>query len=88
MVTKVRSMSRWFVYIVRCSDKSLYTGIATNIAARVTIHNSGKGAKYTRSRMPVKLVYKKVMRSESAARKREAAIKKLSRTEKLFLIRS
>jgi predicted GIY-YIG superfamily endonuclease len=81
-------MSHWSVYIVRCADKSLYTGITTDVAARVKIHNSGKGAKYTRSRLPVKLVYKKAMRSESAARKRETTIKKLSRADKLFLIRS
>ncbi len=79
-------MSRWFVYIVRCSDKSLYTGITTDAAARVLIHNAGKGAKYTRSRRPVKLVYKKAMRSESAARKLEARIKNLSRAGKLDLV--
>jgi putative endonuclease len=81
-------MPNWFVYIVRCSDQSLYTGITTNVAARIKIHNSGKGAKYTRARTPVKLVYKKAMCSGSAARQREAAIKKLSRQEKIFLIHS
>jgi putative endonuclease len=84
---KTTVMPKWFVYIVRCSDKSLYTGITTDVAGRIKIHNSGKGAKYTRSRRPVKLVYKEAMRSESAARKREAEIKKLSRLEKLSLLR-
>jgi putative endonuclease len=85
---KATVMPKWFVYIVRCSDKSLYTGITTDVAARIKIHNFGKGAKYTRSRLPVKLVYKEAMRSESAARKREAEIKKLPRLEKLSLLRS
>ena len=80
-------MPQWSVYIVRCSDKSLYTGIAKDVAARIKIHNSGKGAKYTRSRLPVKLVHKEAMRSESAARKRESEIKKLPRLEKLSLLR-
>ena len=80
-------MSHWSVYIVRCADKSLYTGITIDAATRVLIHNAGKGAKYTRSRRPVKLVYKKAMRSESAARKLEARIKTLSRAEKLDLVR-
>jgi putative endonuclease len=80
-------MKKWLVYIVRCADGSLYTGITTDVAARIKIHNSGKGAKYTRSRRPVKLVWKKMMKSESVARKREAQIKKFSRAEKLSLVR-
>lgn len=79
-------MSKWFLYIVRCSDCSLYTGITTDVAARVKTHNAGKGAKYTRSRLPVKLVYKKAIRSESLARQREAAIKKWPRFKKELLI--
>jgi putative endonuclease len=81
-------MSLWSVYIVRCADKTLYTGITTDVVARIKIHNSGKGAKYTRSRLPVRLAYKQAMRSESAARKLEARIKKLSRGEKLALVRT
>jgi putative endonuclease len=80
-------MKKWFVYIVRCRDGSLYTGITTDVVARIKIHNFGKGAKYTRSRRPVKLVWKKIMKSESAARKREAKIKKLPRNKKIALIR-
>lgn len=78
----------YFLYIVRCSDKSLYTGIATNVERRVREHNEGKaGAKYTRSRRPVKLVYKKKFKDRSAASRAEVLIKKLSRSEKLALIK-
>jgi putative endonuclease len=81
-------MSTWHVYIVRCRDGSLYTGIATDLKARITKHNAGKGAKYTRSRRPVRLVWSAATRSESAARKREARIKRLSRSEKISLFTS
>ncbi len=80
-------MKKWFVYIVKCRDGSLYTGITTDVATRIKIHNLGKGAKYTRSRRPVKLVWKKSAVSESVARKREAQIKKLSRPQKEFLVK-
>jgi predicted GIY-YIG superfamily endonuclease len=79
-------MPKWSIYIVRCADGSLYTGITTDLAARIKIHNSGKGAKYTRSRRPVKLMYVEKMKSESAARKREAQIKKFSHAKKFSLI--
>lgn len=79
-------MAHWFVYMVRCADGSLYTGISTDVASRVMKHNSGTGAKYVRGRRPVQLVWSSAMPSESAARKREAAIKSLSRTEKERLI--
>lgn len=72
----------WFVYLVRCKDGSLYTGITKDVAARVARHNAGTGAKYTRSRLPVVLVYTKKMRSETAARKREATLKRLPKKEK------
>lgn len=79
----------YFLYIVRCSDKSLYTGIATNVERRVGEHNEGKkGAKYTKSRRPVKLVYKKKFKDRSAASRAEALMKKLSRSEKLALIKA
>ncbi|MFH0927940.1 MAG: GIY-YIG nuclease family protein [bacterium] len=81
-------MAKWHVYVVRCSDQTLYTGIATDLASRIEKHNQGRGAKYTRSRRPVVLVYSKAMRSESAARKREMAIKRLKKTEKEALIGS
>ncbi|MDD5463459.1 MAG: GIY-YIG nuclease family protein [Methylococcales bacterium] len=75
-------MKPWFVYIVRCRDNSLYTGIALDVQQRIEKHNSGDGAKYTRSRRPVKLVRKEKYATESQARKREAEIKGLTRIEK------
>lgn len=79
-------MSRWHVYLVRCADGSLYTGISTDVAARVAAHNAGGGAKYTRSRLPVALVWSAACRSQSAARKKEARIKSLPRAAKLRLV--
>jgi len=77
----------WYVYIVRCCDNTLYTGISTDPATRVTEHNSGQnGAKYTRARRPVVLIYTEPAASRSAALKREIAIKRLSRQDKLGLI--
>lgn len=77
---------RWFVYMMRCRDDTLYTGSTTDLARRLKTHNSGKGAKYTRSRLPVELAYWEEAADKSAAFQREAAIKKLSRAEKLLLI--
>jgi len=78
----------YFVYIVECSDKTLYTGIATDVDRRIDEHNfSDKGAKYTKARRPVKLLYTEELDNRSVASKREYAIKKLSRDEKLQLIR-
>ncbi len=77
----------YYVYILECSDKSLYTGITTDVGRRVEEHNQGKaGAKYTSSRRPVKLVYCKKFKNRSLALKKEAEIKKLKRQEKLNLI--
>ena len=76
----------YWVYILRCSDNTLYTGSTTEPERRLTVHQSGKGAKYTRSRLPVELVYQEETSDKSAALRREAAIKKMSRTEKLQLI--
>jgi len=77
----------YYLYILECSDNTLYTGITTDIQRRVKEHNSSvKGAKYTRVRRPVKLVYKEEFADRSSASKREAEIKKLSRKEKLALI--
>ena len=78
----------YFVYIVECSDKTLYTGYTIHLEKRVKTHNSGKGAKYTRSRLPVKLVYFEWKPSKSLALKREKEIKNLKRKEKLKLINS
>ncbi|MDO8583736.1 MAG: GIY-YIG nuclease family protein [bacterium] len=79
-------MKPWFVYIVRCSDDSLYTGISNDIKARVKRHNDGQGAKYTRSRRPVKLMLKERMKTASAARKREYEIKTWNKVKKEKLV--
>lgn len=74
----------WYVYILRCSDNSLYTGIATDVERRLDEHNNDNslGAKYTRTRRPVKLVYQEQAGSRSEASKREYAIRKLSKRDK------
>lgn len=77
----------YYLYILRCFDETLYTGVTTDLKRRVREHNTSKlGAKYTRARRPVKLVYFKKFRSRSLAQKAENQIKKLSRQEKLALI--
>ncbi len=76
----------FYVYIVKCSDGTLYTGSTTNVPRRIRTHNAGKGAKYTRSRLPVSLVYQEETESWSAALRREAAIKRLTRAQKIALI--
>lgn len=81
------SAEQWFVYMVRCADGSLYTGIAKDVNRRCQQHNAGTASRYTRSRLPVKLVYQESLASRSLALKREAAIKVLTRREKLALIR-
>lgn len=78
--------TNWYVYIVRCADASLYTGIAKNIDARVAQHNVGRGAKYTRARLPVTLVYREAVMDRSAALRREYAIKRLHTSAKRKLI--
>lgn len=80
--------AKFFVYIVECADGTLYTGWTTDVARRLKTHNAGRGAKYTRYRTPVRLVYVEEVADRSAALKREAAIKRLSRAAKLRLIRS
>ena len=81
-----RSLSSWFVYIVRCLDRTLYTGITTNLDRRLAEHNAGRGAKYPRPRRPVVLVYSEPAISRSAAASREYQIKRLSPTGKMNLI--
>ena len=76
----------YVVYILRCGDGSLYTGITTDLERRVAVHNSGKGGKYTRSRLPVELVYWEEHDTKENAMRREWAIKQLTRQEKLALI--
>jgi putative endonuclease len=78
----------WHIYMVRCSDGTLYTGITNDLKKRIEAHNSGKdGARYTRSRRPVKLVYSEQVESKSAAAKLEYQLKKLPRLKKIRLIK-
>ena len=76
----------WYVYMLRCGDGSLYTGCTDNVERRLAAHRSGKGAKYTRSRLPLELVYQESVEDRSAALRREAAIKALPRAKKLALL--
>ena len=76
----------WYLYILRCADGTLYTGIARDVEARFAQHSCGKGAKYTRGRCPLELVYQERCESHSEALKREAAVKKLTRQQKTQLI--
>lgn len=78
--------TKHYVYILRCADDTLYTGWATDVEKRVATHNSGKGAKYTRARLPVELVYTEVFEDKVEAQKREYEIKQLTRAEKDALI--
>lgn len=75
-----------YVYILRCADDTLYTGWTTSLEKRLKTHNSGKGAKYTKARLPVEIVYYEEFEDKKEAMKREYAIKRLSRGEKLKLI--
>ncbi len=77
---------QWYVYILRCRDDTLYTGMTDDLQRRLDAHNAGKGAKYTRGRGPVELVYREKMESATDARKREYRIKQLTRAQKLDLI--
>ncbi|MCG3400525.1 GIY-YIG nuclease family protein [Staphylococcus massiliensis] len=79
-------MDNHFVYILKCKDESLYTGYTVDVEKRVAKHNAGLGAKYTKIRRPVRLVYQESYTSQSEALKREYAIKQLSRRDKLNLI--
>ena len=78
----------YYVYLLRCSDGTLYTGYTDDVERRLAVHQSGKGAKYTRSRLPVELVYSEALPDKSAALRREAAIKKLPREKKLALVQA
>lgn len=77
-----------FVYMLRCADETLYTGWTDDVPARVAAHNAGRGAKYTRSRRPVKLVYQESLPTKSDALRREWAIKQLTRRQKEALIQA
>ena len=75
-----------YVYVLRCSDNSLYTGWTNNLERRIKAHSNGRGAKYTRARLPVELVYFEEFEDKIEAMKREYAIKQLKRSKKLMLI--
>lgn len=77
----------WHVYLVRCSDGSIYTGITDNVEARLKKHNSGKGAKYTAQRGPVSLLYSEMLEDQGSAMRREAQIKKWGKQQKENLVR-
>ncbi len=77
-----RPSSRWLVYLLRCSDGTLYTGITNDLPKRLKAHAAGKASRYTRSRLPVTVAYTEPQKSKSAALKREAAIKRLRRADK------
>ena len=81
-----RPPSRWLVYVLRCADDSLYTGITNDLARRLEAHAAGRASKYTRSRLPVRLVHSEPQASQSAALKREAAVKRLRRGAKERLL--
>ena len=83
---KTTQATEHFVYMLRCADGTLYSGYTTNPDRRTAVHNSGRGAKYTRARLPVELVYCERAETKSQALKREAALKKLTRAEKMLLI--
>ena len=76
----------WYIYILRCGDGTLYTGSTDNVEKRLAAHRAGKGAKYTRGRGPLELVYSEQLPDKSSALRREYEIKRLTRPEKLKLI--
>ena len=84
----VRTSVPYFVYLLECADGTLYTGIATDVRRRFKEHTAGKGARYTRARHPKRVAYQEPAPDRSAALKREAAIKRLTRTQKLALIKA
>jgi putative endonuclease len=81
-----RGRVRWFVYVLRCGDGSLYTGVTNDLDKRVAAHRSGRGARYTRGRGPLTVVRVETRRNRSSAQKRESAIKRLDRSSKLALL--
>ena len=77
---------RWWVYLLRCGDGSLYAGATNDLPRRLAAHAGGRGARYTRSRLPIALVHTERARDRSAALRREAALKRLTRAQKLALV--
>lgn len=85
--TPLPHKGKWVCYLLKCADSTLYCGITNDLDKRLSMHNTGEGAKYTRGRAPVKLVYAEPCADKSAALKREIEIKRLPRAEKLLLCR-
>ena len=85
---KADAKSEWLVYILKCRDGSHYTGITNDLARRLKAHNEGTASKYTRSKRPVKVVFRETLRTKSQALRRELEIKKLSRDQKVLLIKA
>lgn len=83
---KTKKANKHYAYMLLCGDGSIYSGYSTDPERRAAVHNRGRGGKYTRSRLPVKLVFSECLSTKSEALKREAALKKLSHAEKLLLI--
>jgi putative endonuclease len=83
----VNEIDNWQVYLLKCSDNSLYCGVTNNVKARLNAHNLGKGAKYTKGRLPVKMVAKSQQMSKSEALKLEMHIKKLPSHKKVFVLK-
>ena len=81
------SSTNWFLYMVRCADDTIYTGISIDVSARVTKHNSGRGAKYTQTRLPVRLIYSESQPDRVSAMKREFEVKKWGRKRKEDLVK-
>ncbi|GEO78574.1 endonuclease [Companilactobacillus mindensis DSM 14500] len=79
---------KYYVYMLLCHDQTFYTGTSNDVQKRVATHNAGKGAKYTKTRRPVQLMYTEELENKSQALKREIAIKKLSRPQKIALLKS
>jgi predicted GIY-YIG superfamily endonuclease len=85
-MTKMKTVSKSFVYILLCADQTLYTGWTTDPPRRLIEHQAGKASKYTRCRLPVRMIYVETCENRSAALRREAAIKKLSKVQKQILV--
>jgi predicted GIY-YIG superfamily endonuclease len=81
-----RRSEKWFLYILQCSDRSLYTGIAKDLERRFKMHSEGKAARYTRTRRPLEMVYREACKTRTAALTREWAVKALPKAKKLALI--
>lgn len=88
VIAEATAEKSYYVYMLRCGDGTIYTGMTDDVPRRVAVHNAGKGAKYTRSRLPVALLFSKRCCSRSDALKKEAAIKRMTRTEKESLVQA